>query len=82
MLISWYIIIIIYKDTNLQLYIKIVLYGKLQIYKTINNILFCAEFKEAFRLFDKDHDGRVTEAELGVVMRSLGQKPTGKFVNN
>jgi len=35
-----------------------------------------AEFKEAFRLFDKDHDGRITEAELGVVMRSLGQKPT------
>lgn len=30
-------------------------------------------------LFDKDHDGRITEAELGVVMRSLGQKPTGKF---
>lgn len=28
-------------------------------------------------LFDKDHDGRITEAELGVVMRSLGQKPTG-----
>jgi len=35
-----------------------------------------AEFKEAFMLFDKDHDGRITEAELGVVMRSLGQKPT------
>lgn len=45
-------------------------------------LLFCTEFKEAFRLFDKDHDGRITEAELGVVMRSLGQKPTGKFVNN
>lgn len=54
-----------------------------QRYKIINKILlFCIEFKEAFRLFDKDHDGRITEAELGVVMRSLGQKPTGKFVNN
>lgn len=42
-------------------------------------MLFCIEFKEAFRLFDKDHDGRITEAELGVVMRSLGQRPTGKF---
>lgn len=31
-------------------------------------------------LFDQDHDGRITEAELGVVMRSLGQRPTGKFV--
>ncbi|XP_050539789.1 calmodulin-beta-like [Daktulosphaira vitifoliae] len=35
-----------------------------------------AEFKEAFMLFDKDHDGKITEAELGVVMRSLGQRPT------
>ncbi|VVC36122.1 EF-Hand 1, calcium-binding site,EF-hand domain pair,EF-hand domain [Cinara cedri] len=35
-----------------------------------------AEFKEAFMLFDKDQDGRITEAELGVVMRSLGQRPT------
>ena len=36
-----------------------------------------AEIKEAFSLFDKDEDGRITVAELGVVMRSLGQKPTG-----
>ncbi|KAL1463786.1 hypothetical protein WDU94_015499 [Cyamophila willieti] len=35
-----------------------------------------AEFKEAFMLFDKDEDGKVTVAELGVVMRSLGQRPT------
>lgn len=37
------------------------------------------EFKEAFMLFDKDEDGTVTLAELGVVMRSLGQRPSGKF---
>jgi Ca2+-binding EF-hand superfamily protein len=37
-----------------------------------------AEFKEAFMLFDKDEDGTITMAELGVVMRSLGQRPTGK----
>lgn len=30
-------------------------------------------------LFDKDEDGTVTMAELGVVMRSLGQRPTGKY---
>lgn len=36
------------------------------------------EFKEAFMLFDKDEDGQITMAELGVVMRSLGQRPTGK----
>jgi len=31
-------------------------------------------------LFDKDHDGRITEAELGVVIRSLGKRPTGKLL--
>ncbi|KAH7716680.1 calmodulin [Aphelenchoides avenae] len=34
------------------------------------------EFKEAFELFDKDGDGRVTARELGIVMRSLGHEPT------
>ncbi|XP_012262941.1 neo-calmodulin-like isoform X5 [Athalia rosae] len=35
-----------------------------------------AEFKEAFMLFDKDEDGTITMVELGVVMRSLGQRPS------
>jgi len=34
------------------------------------------EFKEAFSLFDRDGDGRITSKELGTVMRSLGQNPT------
>lgn len=34
-----------------------------------------AEFKEAFSLFDKDSDGKITTKELGTVMRSLGQNP-------
>ncbi len=37
-----------------------------------------AEFKEAFSLFDKDGDGTITTKELGTVMRSLGQNPTGE----
>ncbi|XP_033764298.1 calmodulin-A-like [Pecten maximus] len=35
-----------------------------------------AEFKEAFDLFDKDGDGRVSARELETVMKSLGQEPT------
>lgn len=31
-------------------------------------------------LFDKDEDGSITMAELGVVMRSLGQRPTGNWM--
>ena len=36
-----------------------------------------AEFKEAFQIFDKDGDGSITTKELGTVMRSLGQNPSG-----
>lgn len=33
-------------------------------------------------LFDKDEDGTITMAELGVVMRSLGQRPSGMCCAN
>lgn len=35
-----------------------------------------AEFREAFRLFDKDGDGTITKQELGQFMRNLGQFAT------
>ena len=35
-----------------------------------------ANFREAFNVFDKDGDGRITAKELGTVMRSLGQNPS------
>ena len=34
------------------------------------------EFKDAFSLFDKNGDGKITTKELGTVMRSLGSNPT------
>ena len=42
------------------------------------SLLLAAEIHEAFNIFDKDGDGRVSSKELGTVMRSLGQNPTEK----
>ncbi|KAK6170330.1 hypothetical protein SNE40_018744 [Patella caerulea] len=41
-----------------------------------------AEFKEAFTLFDKNGDGKVTTKELGTVLISLGQNPTDAELKN
>ena len=35
-----------------------------------------AELREAFSLFDKDGSGTISNEELEVVMKSLGQNPT------
>jgi hypothetical protein len=39
-----------------------------------------SDFKEVFMLFDKDEDGVLTFPELNVVMKSLGQRPSGKYM--
>lgn len=36
------------------------------------------EYKEAFSVFDKEGTGEISTDELGTVMRSLGQNPSDK----
>ena len=36
-----------------------------------------AELKEVFMLFDRDEDGVLSFQELQVVMKSMGQRPSG-----
>jgi len=40
------------------------------------------ELKEAFSLFDTDHDGKISARELEVVLRSLGQTPSKNEVQD
>lgn len=41
---------------------------------------FLLEYKEVFAIFDKDNDGTINVGELGRALRSLGQNPTEKEV--
>ena len=41
-----------------------------------------AELKEAFQLFDRDGDGTISTDELGIVLRSIGQNPTDKQIED
>lgn len=41
-----------------------------------------AEFREAFKIFDKDGDGKIDRTELGTVMRALGQNPTQREIDD
>ncbi|KAK3578520.1 hypothetical protein CHS0354_007775 [Potamilus streckersoni] len=34
------------------------------------------EFKEAFKMYDKDNDGLISTQKLGAVLRALGNNPT------
>ncbi len=43
-------------------------------------LMICAEFKEAFLLFDRTGDGKITYSQCGDVMRALGQNPVNAEV--
>ena len=57
-------------------YVFSAIYNKMSLNAYNDDFVLCAEFKEAFRLFDRDCDGVITTRELGGVMRSLGQNPS------
>ncbi|XP_021344883.1 neo-calmodulin-like, partial [Mizuhopecten yessoensis] len=38
--------------------------------------LLSTEYKEAFNMYDKDHDGIISTQKLGAVLRALGHNPT------
>ena len=40
-----------------------------------------ADYKEVFMLFDRDEDGVLSFQELQVVMKSMGQRPSGPVKN-
>lgn len=42
--------------------------------------LYPAEFKEAFLLFDRTGDGKISFSQCGDVMRALGQNPVNAEV--
>lgn len=41
-----------------------------------DSLLLFTEYKEAFNLYDKDHDGILSVQKLGAVLRALGHNPT------
>ena len=40
-----------------------------------------SEYREAFKLFDKDGNKSISRQELVIVMRSLGRNPTDKDID-
>jgi calmodulin len=39
------------------------------------------ESKEAFQLFDRDNDGKISSSEIGTILRALGYHPTEAEIN-
>jgi calmodulin len=50
--------------------------------ETLKELVTIPEYWEAFRLFDKNGDEKISAGELGIVMRSLRQNPTEKELDD
>ena len=76
-------------ETNIHEYSE---YGKIVLICFIRNegnpemVLYAlietiSEYREAFKLFDKDGNKSISRQELIIVMRSLGRNPTDKDID-
>ena len=58
--------------SDIYIYKKQIFSCKAKYYYLLN----LSELEEAFHMFDKNRDGRITKEELGTVLKSLGSNPT------
>ena len=45
-------------------------------------VLVNSEYREAFKLFDKDGNGSITVEELVAILKNLGQNPTDAEISD
>ena len=43
-------------------------------------LIYISELKQAFDMFDKNHDGKISSEELGCVLRTLGHNSSTREV--
>ncbi|KAJ8321854.1 hypothetical protein KUTeg_000325, partial [Tegillarca granosa] len=47
-----------------------------------NFVFLFLDIQKAFAFFDKDENGKISATEIGIVMKSLGQNPSEKELND